>query len=82
MANSNNYNLTVIHSFDKVRRLTGVGFADINTGMALWPTKNPWLAALYMVARSHAVVVKSDRDERDRTWAVREYIIQKEADSK
>ncbi len=71
-----------IHTqIEEARRLTGAGLFDIRRGMELWPTKNPWLGALYMVAKTHAVNIKGNRDERDRTWAVSEYLRQKAVDS-
>ena len=54
----------------KASEATGVGRHDIQTGMNKWPTRDPLLAAHYMIARSHAIVVKGDRDRRDRLWAL------------
>ncbi len=54
----------------KASETTGVGVHDIKTGMNKWPTRDPLMAAFYMIARSHAIVVKGDRDRRDRLWAL------------
>ena len=58
-------------TYSEVRRVTGVGLADIKEGMRLWPTDDPWLAAWYMAAKAHAVSIRpaSKRDERDRNYA-------------
>ena len=56
-------------SIDDVRTLTGCELMDIKKGMKLWPTDDLLLAACYMIARSHAIAVKSDRDPGDRSWA-------------
>lgn len=57
-------------TIDEVRTLTGVGMNDIQRGMTSLPTDDPLLAALYVVARSHPVAVKGNRDKRDRQWAM------------
>lgn len=56
-------------TIDEVRAYVGCGLHDIKKGMELWPTDDPLLAAFYMYARSQAIAVKGDRDERDRAWA-------------
>lgn len=53
----------------EARNKTGCGLQGIKEGMELWPTHDPLLAAYYMIAKSHAINVKGDRDKRDRTWA-------------
>ena len=60
-----------LESFEIItaRNKTGCGLNDIIEGMELWPTNDPLLAAYYMEARSHAIVVKGDRDLRDRAFA-------------
>lgn len=55
--------------FEAARALTGCSAIDIMEGMRAWPTEDPLLAAYYMVAKAHAVVVKPNRDARDRKWA-------------
>lgn len=60
-----------------VRLATGCGLSDVAEGMRLWPTDDPWLAAYYMQAKTHALVVKGDRDFRDRAHASQRRLIER-----
>ena len=62
---------------DMVRLTTGCGLQQICEGMRSWHTDDPWLAAYYMEAKSHAIIVKGDRDLRDRAHASQRRLIER-----
>ena len=62
--------------FQRVRNFTGVELKEIKIGMRMFPSPDPMLGALFMIARGHAVPeggrgreAKNRRAARDRSWA-------------